>query len=140
MKEEKHIKRKQISTTWFFAHISYLSINSKIVGKKTQSAFFVFNDVKELIVCNSLVAGLASDGYIDSAKKVFDEMCVRGNFGAASKVLCGLPPDYDCHVVLLKGLKQEPIVQLICAMMEKSFIPYNPTWMGLCDGLSIKRC
>ncbi|KAF5196986.1 Pentatricopeptide repeat-containing protein [Thalictrum thalictroides] len=109
-------------------------------------------------------------------------LCKQGNFGAAAKVLCGLPPDlkdYDCHVVLLKGLadagemdmalehiqwlvksspcvllpvsaelvaslssalKPEPVVQLIHAMMEKSFIPYNPAWMGLCDGLSIKRC
>ncbi|MCL7024805.1 hypothetical protein MKW94_022673 [Papaver nudicaule] len=59
-------------------------ITSLIIGKKTQNAFFVLSEVNDLIreigpeICNSLLAALASDGYVELAQKLFDKMCVRG--------------------------------------------------------------
>ncbi|GKV26127.1 hypothetical protein SLEP1_g35478 [Rubroshorea leprosula] len=59
-------------------------IDSFIRGKKAQSAFWVFNEVSSLSgeiggnVCNSLLAALASDGYLDNARKLFDTMIERG--------------------------------------------------------------
>ncbi|KAI9177200.1 hypothetical protein LWI28_012251 [Acer negundo] len=59
-------------------------IGSLIQGKNTQKAFLVFSEFKlkneeiGLEICNSLLAALASDGYFDSALKVFDEMTQRG--------------------------------------------------------------
>ncbi|KAF9601682.1 hypothetical protein IFM89_021812 [Coptis chinensis] len=59
--------------------------NTMIVGKKARNAFVIFNDIGSFgdeighEVCNSLLAALASDGYVDFAKKMFDEMFVREN-------------------------------------------------------------
>lgn len=59
-------------------------INSLIKGKKNQTAFWVFNEVRSQIlelgpeICNSLLAALASDGCFNNAFKVFDEMTMRG--------------------------------------------------------------
>ncbi|XP_028772487.1 pentatricopeptide repeat-containing protein At5g14080-like [Neltuma alba] len=55
-------------------------IASQIVGKKIHNAFLLFGQVSYLVpeigseTCNSLLAALASDGYLDSAEKVFGEM------------------------------------------------------------------
>lgn len=59
-------------------------IASFISGKKPKDAFFIFREVSSIIqdigfeVCNSLLAALASHGYIEHAQKVFDEMTQRG--------------------------------------------------------------
>uniref|UniRef100_A0A7N0ZZA6 Pentatricopeptide repeat-containing protein n=1 Tax=Kalanchoe fedtschenkoi TaxID=63787 RepID=A0A7N0ZZA6_KALFE len=60
-------------------------IASQIIGRQVRSAFGIFvelcglNLVEKLgdRTCNSLMAALASDGQVDCALKVFDEMCVR---------------------------------------------------------------
>ncbi|KAF5748708.1 pentatricopeptide repeat-containing protein [Tripterygium wilfordii] len=58
-------------------------ISSLIQGRRTKNAFLVFNEVKLLShrigadICNSLLAALTSDGYLDNAEKMFDEMCMR---------------------------------------------------------------
>ncbi|OVA09602.1 Pentatricopeptide repeat [Macleaya cordata] len=76
----KQIKTQKISLD---PSIYRSVIASQIIGKKTQNAFFILNEIKELSreigpdICNSLLAALASDGYIDFAKKLFDEMSVR---------------------------------------------------------------
>ncbi|KAJ4954804.1 hypothetical protein NE237_011587 [Protea cynaroides] len=77
---------KQIKTQKIIVDSSvYRSvIASQIIGKKSQSAFSVFNEVRVLSreigpdTCNSLLAALSSDGFIDYAKEVFDEMGSRG--------------------------------------------------------------
>lgn len=59
-------------------------IASHIIGKRTRNAFLIFNEVSALIreigpaTCNSLLAALASDGFIVYAQKVFDEMIRHG--------------------------------------------------------------
>lgn len=59
-------------------------IASLIIGKKTQNAFFLFTEVSSLIhdigpvICNSLLAALASDGYFENARKVFEEIILKG--------------------------------------------------------------
>lgn len=58
-------------------------IASQIIGKRTHNAFSIFRQVSYLSleigreICNSLLAALASDGYLDSAHKVFVEMTLR---------------------------------------------------------------
>ncbi|KAM5582047.1 pentatricopeptide repeat-containing protein [Rosa sericea] len=74
-------------------------IASLIIGKKTHNAFLVFGEVGiEDIgheICNSLLAALASDGYLEHAQKVFDEMTLRAvavstaGFGVFVWRLCG---------------------------------------------------
>lgn len=55
-----------------------------ITGKKTQNAFSIFRDVSSLVqdigpeICNSLLAALASDGYLEHARKVYEEMTGKG--------------------------------------------------------------
>ncbi|GAB4848655.1 hypothetical protein Ancab_003366 [Ancistrocladus abbreviatus] len=59
-------------------------IDYRIKAEKTHGAFMIFNEVVSYIgeigsdTSNSLLAGLASDGYVDCGRKVFDEMLVRG--------------------------------------------------------------
>lgn len=59
-------------------------IDSQIIGKKTQKAFLNFKEACSLScdigpgTCNSLLAALSSDGYIDDAQKVFSEMSTKG--------------------------------------------------------------
>ncbi|KAJ0053193.1 hypothetical protein Pint_03033 [Pistacia integerrima] len=59
-------------------------IRSLIQGKDSQKAFSVFSELKSKSeeigpeICNSLLAALASDGYFNSALKVFDAMTQRG--------------------------------------------------------------
>ncbi|PSR87461.1 Pentatricopeptide repeat-containing protein [Actinidia chinensis var. chinensis] len=59
-------------------------IASQIMGKKTHNAFLIFNEVSALNydigadTYSSLLAALSSDGYISYARKVFDEMTLRG--------------------------------------------------------------
>lgn len=59
-------------------------IASMINGKKTQNAFLVFSQVNSSIqeigpeICNSLLAALASDGYLEHAQKVYEEMTSKG--------------------------------------------------------------
>ncbi|KAK1359360.1 Pentatricopeptide repeat-containing protein [Heracleum sosnowskyi] len=56
-------------------------MHSYIVSKKTQKAFLIFKEMGCGIgveVCNLLLAALASDGNLRDARKVFDEMFVRG--------------------------------------------------------------
>ncbi|RVX06755.1 Pentatricopeptide repeat-containing protein [Vitis vinifera] len=59
-------------------------IASHIIGKRTQNAFLIFNEVSALSreigpdTCNSLVAALASDGCVVYAQRVFDEMIHHG--------------------------------------------------------------
>ncbi|XP_042510273.1 pentatricopeptide repeat-containing protein At5g14080 isoform X1 [Macadamia integrifolia] len=91
-------------------------IASQIIGKKAQSAFLVFNEVKELVhkigsdTCNSLLAALASDGCIDSAKEVFDEMGSRSiplstlGFGVFIGRFCRTA-ELDETLGLLDGIK-----------------------------------
>ncbi|KAE9584458.1 hypothetical protein Lal_00042744 [Lupinus albus] len=77
---------KQAKALNFVVHPSLLTsiIGSYIAGSNTQKAFLVYNGVGDSKgeigshTCNSLLAALASDGYLDSACKVFDEMRVRG--------------------------------------------------------------
>ncbi|XP_030462774.2 pentatricopeptide repeat-containing protein At5g14080-like [Syzygium oleosum] len=53
-------------------------------NKRTHDGFLVFSEIGSLVgdvgpdVCNLLLAALASDGYIDNARKVFDEMMQWG--------------------------------------------------------------
>lgn len=55
-----------------------------IMGKKTQNAFFVFSQASLSMqeigpeICNSLLAALASDGYLEHAQKVYEEMTSKG--------------------------------------------------------------
>ncbi|KAI3970841.1 hypothetical protein MKX01_024488 [Papaver californicum] len=48
------------------------------------NAFFLLSEVNDLIyeigpeLCNSLLAALSSDGYVELAQKLFDKMCIRG--------------------------------------------------------------
>ncbi|XP_050232614.1 pentatricopeptide repeat-containing protein At5g14080 [Mercurialis annua] len=59
-------------------------ISSLIKGRKTQTAYLVFYEVKSQIldigpeICNSLLALLGSDENFGNGLKVFDEMLVRG--------------------------------------------------------------
>ena len=59
-------------------------IASYIIGKRTQNAFLIFNEVSPLSreigpdTCNSLLAALASDGCVVYAQRVFDEMIKQG--------------------------------------------------------------
>lgn len=59
-------------------------IASLITGKKTQNAFVIFSEVSSLIqdigpeICNSLLAALASDGFVEHAHKVYEEMTSKG--------------------------------------------------------------
>ncbi|PON61275.1 Tetratricopeptide-like helical domain containing protein [Parasponia andersonii] len=74
---------------------------SFIAGKRPRDAFFVFRDVSSIIqdigpeICNSLLAALASDGYVEHAQKMFDEMTQRGvplttlGFGVFMWRICG---------------------------------------------------
>ncbi|KAL6135936.1 hypothetical protein ACLB2K_068161 [Fragaria x ananassa] len=92
---------KQVRThrIWLDASVYRSVIASLIIGKKTHNAFLVFSEVRiEDIgheICNSLLAALASDGYLDHAQKVFDEMTQRGvplstaGFGLFVWRLCG---------------------------------------------------
>lgn len=58
-------------------------IASQIIVRRTHDAFSIFDKIPYLIpdigseICNSLLAALASDGYLDSAHKVFTEMIMR---------------------------------------------------------------
>ncbi|XP_061339104.1 pentatricopeptide repeat-containing protein At5g14080 [Gastrolobium bilobum] len=77
---------KEAKALNFPIHPSVLGsiIASHIAGNNTQKAFSVFSGISPLCTqigsptCNSLLAALASDGYLDSAHKVFGEMTVRG--------------------------------------------------------------
>ncbi|KAL2907085.1 hypothetical protein RDABS01_005795 [Bienertia sinuspersici] len=59
-------------------------IASLVKSKKSHEAFLLLNDTFSLIpdigveTCNSLLAGLVSEGHFDCARKLFDEMLVRG--------------------------------------------------------------
>uniref|UniRef100_A0A803MHH5 Pentatricopeptide repeat-containing protein n=1 Tax=Chenopodium quinoa TaxID=63459 RepID=A0A803MHH5_CHEQI len=59
-------------------------IASLVKSKKSHEGFLILKDVESLIfdigaeTCNSLLAGLVSEGRVDCARKVFDEMLVRG--------------------------------------------------------------
>lgn len=54
------------------------------MAKKTQAAFSIFSGISSSIfhigpeTCNLLLAGLSSDGYIGYARKLFDNMILRG--------------------------------------------------------------
>ena len=63
----------------------YASIIASFISrKKPKDAFFIFREITFVIkdigpeICNSLLAALASDGYLEDAQKVFDEMTQRG--------------------------------------------------------------
>ncbi|XP_062105404.1 pentatricopeptide repeat-containing protein At5g14080 [Humulus lupulus] len=76
-------------------------ISSFISGKKPKDAFLILREVGSIIqyigpeICNSLLAALASDGYLEHAQKVFDEMSQRGvpfttlGFGVFIWRICG---------------------------------------------------
>lgn len=78
------LKQVKVNKITLDSSVYRFIIPSLIQGKNTQKAFSVFNEVKfncEDIgpeICNSLLAVLASDGYIDNALKMFDEMSHRG--------------------------------------------------------------
>ncbi|KAL5581405.1 hypothetical protein UlMin_013847 [Ulmus minor] len=94
---------KQVKSQKVVLHSSVYSsiIASLITGKKTKNAFFIFREVSFAIreigseICNSLLAALASDGYLENAQKMFDEMTQRGvpfntlGFGVFIWKLCG---------------------------------------------------
>ncbi|XP_027351947.1 pentatricopeptide repeat-containing protein At5g14080 [Abrus precatorius] len=81
-----HSLLKQAKALNFSIHHSLLSsiIASHIACNHACEAFSLFNSVGPHCAqiggptCNSLLAALASDGYLDSAGKVFDEMNERG--------------------------------------------------------------
>ncbi|KAF9601159.1 hypothetical protein IFM89_017107 [Coptis chinensis] len=81
---EKLIKDIKTHNVLLHPSIYRAVIASQIVGKKARNAFVIFNDIGSFgdeighEVCNSLLAALASDGYVDFAKTMFDEMFVRG--------------------------------------------------------------
>ncbi|KAL1539002.1 pentatricopeptide repeat-containing protein isoform X1 [Salvia divinorum] len=76
-------------------------IASLVAGRRTHTAFSLFRDVASIApeigpeACNSLLAGLASDGNMKSARIVFDEMLNRGvrlttiGFGVFVWRVCG---------------------------------------------------
>lgn len=76
----KQVKQSKVSLD---SSVYGLIISSLIQGDSTHKAFLIFDEVKARSlefgpeICNSLLAALASDGYFDSALKVFDEMCHR---------------------------------------------------------------
>ncbi|XP_021713630.1 pentatricopeptide repeat-containing protein At5g14080-like [Chenopodium quinoa] len=59
-------------------------VASLVKSKKSHEGFLILKDVESSIfdvgaeTCNSLLAGLVSEGRIDCARKLFDEMLVRG--------------------------------------------------------------
>ncbi|CAN1341973.1 Pentatricopeptide repeat-containing protein At5g14080 [Linum perenne] len=58
-------------------------VKTLLQGKRTLNAFWVFNEAKSELsclepkVCNSLLAALSSEGYLENAYKVFEEMTRR---------------------------------------------------------------
>ncbi|KAE8021300.1 hypothetical protein FH972_007204 [Carpinus fangiana] len=77
----KQVRARKISLS---SSVYRCLIASAIIGKKTHNAFLVFSEVSSVIqeigpeVCNSLLAALASDGYLEYAEQVFEKMVVRG--------------------------------------------------------------
>ncbi|XVF13886.1 hypothetical protein REPUB_Repub09cG0007800 [Reevesia pubescens] len=77
----KQVKAQKLSLD---SSVYRFVISSLIKGKKTQNAFWVFNEVNSLStelgaeLCNSLLAALVSDGYFAHSQKVFDEMFQKG--------------------------------------------------------------
>ncbi|XP_022739774.1 pentatricopeptide repeat-containing protein At5g14080 [Durio zibethinus] len=77
----KQVKAQKLSLD---SSVYRFIINSLIKGKKTQDAFWIFNEVNLLStelgaeLCNSLLAALVSDGYFAHSQKVFDEMFQKG--------------------------------------------------------------
>ncbi|XP_029131026.1 pentatricopeptide repeat-containing protein At5g14080 isoform X1 [Cajanus cajan] len=81
-----HSLLKQAKALNFPIHPSLLSsiIASHVACNRAHEAFSLFSGIAPLCAeiggatCNSLLAALASDGYLESAHKVFDEMIGRG--------------------------------------------------------------
>ncbi|XP_059450742.1 pentatricopeptide repeat-containing protein At5g14080 [Corylus avellana] len=77
----KQVRAQKISLS---SSVYRCLIASAIIGKKTHNAFLVFSEVSSVIqeigpeVCNSLLAALASDGYLEYAEQVFEKMVLRG--------------------------------------------------------------
>lgn len=78
------LKQVKVNKVTLDASVYSFIIRSLIQGKDTQKAFLVFTELKSKCeeigpqICNSLLAALASDGYFESALKVFDAMTQRG--------------------------------------------------------------
>ncbi|XP_044501247.1 pentatricopeptide repeat-containing protein At5g14080 isoform X3 [Mangifera indica] len=78
------LKQVKVNKVTLDASVYCFIIRSLIQGKDTQKAFLVFTELKSKCeeigpqICNSLLAALASDGYFESALKVFDAMTQRG--------------------------------------------------------------
>lgn len=74
------LKQVKVNKVTLDASVYCFIIRSLIQGKDTQKAFLVFTELKSKCeeigpqICNSLLAALASDGYFESALKVFDAM------------------------------------------------------------------
>lgn len=77
------VKKAQFLNIQIHPSVFCAVITSHIAQNNLNQAFLIFNDVVELIaqmgapICNSLLAALAGCN-IDNARKVFDEMIVRG--------------------------------------------------------------
>jgi pentatricopeptide repeat protein len=77
----KQVRAQKISLS---SSVYRCLIASTIIGKKTYNAFLVFSEVSSAIqdigpeICNSLLAALASDGYLEYAEQVFEKMVLKG--------------------------------------------------------------
>lgn len=81
---ESLLKRAKSQKLFLDSTVYSYAVASLIIGKKTQNAFLVFKEMSSVGgrigpgACNSLLAALASDGYLEDAHKVFDEMTLKG--------------------------------------------------------------
>ncbi|KAK7336100.1 hypothetical protein VNO77_16631 [Canavalia gladiata] len=114
-----HSLLKQAKALNFPIHPSLLSsiIASYVSRNNAREAFSLFKGVGPLCAeiggptCNSLLAALASDGYLDGAWKVFDEMTKRGvpfstlGFGVFVWRVCG-EGDLDKVLSLLGEVRE----------------------------------
>lgn len=114
-----HSLLKQAKALNFPIHPSLLSsiIASHIAHNRTREAFSLFNGVAPLCTeigvptCNLLLASLSSDGHLDIAYKVFDEMTNRGvgfttlGFGVFIWQVCGVD-DLKGVLSLLDGVRE----------------------------------
>ncbi|KAK3036421.1 hypothetical protein RJ639_030020 [Escallonia herrerae] len=105
-------------------------IASYVIGKKTQNAFSLFNDIDGLAcvtgpnTCNSLLAALACDGDIGNAQKVFDEMTFRGG------ILGGINGSIIAVLVVHGLCSASRVAEASCALHELRSRDCKPDFMA----------
>ncbi|KAL1530966.1 pentatricopeptide repeat-containing protein isoform X2 [Salvia divinorum] len=81
---DKLLKQTRAQRVFLHPRVYRSVIASLVAGRRTRTAFSLFHDVASIApeigpeACNSLLAALASDGNMKSARNVFDEMLNRG--------------------------------------------------------------